>query len=370
MGRYVGWLALAAACTLCETARAETPPANAAGFRTLSLAESVNAALRKARHRVEARGDQPLLLHAADGASPLESERQVNQLLLNVEVAYWNLYSSWWALHTREQGLRQAYQVFKSIKERREAGRATVADMHQARGQVDLFRAQRLQALDEALEAERQLRNFTGFEDARRLIPADSPTRACRQPDWKTALEEALQQRPELHMARQDRSTQEAVLALAQVGHKLLGLPLPESRLRQLRTDWVRAVETVKDQEQKVQSYLANYYRRLTLNFEQFRANRAQREAFAEQLRVREEMYQAGRDTPDVLLESQRFWADALSCEHLTIAQYNNALAGFDFAKGASLRRHNLVLAGAPSRESPTEDDGPSLPAVMTATER
>src|SRR5262249_37658680 len=69
-----------------------------------------------------------------------------------------------------------------------------------------LFRAQRLQAIDTVLDNERQLRSLTGLpvEDGTRLMPSDSPTLAPYQPDWDTALQEALTRRPELYMARQD----------------------------------------------------------------------------------------------------------------------------------------------------------------------
>jgi hypothetical protein len=42
-----------------------------------------------------------------------EFERLVNQMLLNVEVAYWNLYGSYWTLYSREQGLQFAYTAFR-----------------------------------------------------------------------------------------------------------------------------------------------------------------------------------------------------------------------------------------------------------------
>ncbi|MFM7149486.1 MAG: hypothetical protein ACKO23_06550, partial [Gemmataceae bacterium] len=45
--------------------------------------------------------------------SRAEFERQLNQMLLNVEVAYWNLYGSYWQLYSREQGLRFAYEAFR-----------------------------------------------------------------------------------------------------------------------------------------------------------------------------------------------------------------------------------------------------------------
>src|SRR5207244_6585735 len=87
-----------------------------------------------------------------------EFERNLNQMLLNVEVAYWNLYGAYWTLYSREQGLRFAYEAFRLSKAGYEAGRVKAADFHQSRGQYELFRAQRLQALDTVLEDERQLR--------------------------------------------------------------------------------------------------------------------------------------------------------------------------------------------------------------------
>src|SRR5262249_39207587 len=36
--------------------------------------------------------------------SRADLERAVNQMLLNVETAYWNLYGSYWNLYSREQG--------------------------------------------------------------------------------------------------------------------------------------------------------------------------------------------------------------------------------------------------------------------------
>src|SRR5262249_32057492 len=135
-----------------------------------------------------------------------EFERELNQMLLNVEVAYWNLYGAYWTLYSREQGLRFAFTAFNLNKAKFEAGRATAADFYQSRGQYELFRAQRLQAIDTVLENERQLRSLLGIavEDCTRLMPSDSPTLTPYKPDWCSALEESLQKRPELYMTRQE----------------------------------------------------------------------------------------------------------------------------------------------------------------------
>ncbi len=55
--------------------------------------------------------------------------------------------------------------------------------------------------------------------------------------------------------------------------------------------------------------------------------------------------YDAGKTVLDQLLEAQRFWANALSQEYLSIRDYNNALATFEFAKGTILARNNIVIS-------------------------
>src|SRR5207248_2362117 len=45
-----------------------------------------------------------------------EFERNINFLVLNVEIAYWNLYGSYWTLYSREKAMQQAYEAWKINK--------------------------------------------------------------------------------------------------------------------------------------------------------------------------------------------------------------------------------------------------------------
>jgi outer membrane protein TolC len=323
-------------------------------------------------------------------------ERNVNQMLFNLENAYWNLYGSYWALYSREQGLRFAYEAYKLSKAGYEAGRVKAADFYQTRGQYELFRAQRLQAIDTVLDNERQLRALMGLpaEDCTRLMPCDSPTLAPYDPDWCSALQEALNKRPELYMARQDVKAAQlriiqaknellpdlragAVYDFNQIGNRLdgpdntnafrnlavdphsswavglrlfipIGYRLAYARLRQAQLGLARSMEVLYDQEMKTQRFLALQYRRIIDSYEQIRAQRAQREAFGEQLRARNQEFLAGRGTLDILLEAQRFWADALANEYAAVVQYQNALCGFEFAKGSILEHDNVTITEGP----------------------
>ncbi|MBY0229835.1 MAG: TolC family protein [Gemmataceae bacterium] len=332
-----------------------------------------------------------------------EFERNVNQMLLNVEVAYWNLYGSYWTLYSREQGLRFAYEAFRISKAGFDSGRVAAGDYYKTRAQFEQFRAQRLQAIDTVLENERQLRALLGLpiEDGTRLMPSDAPTLAASNPDWHVSLQEALAKRPELHMARKDVKVAQLNLILAKnlllpdvrltssydfnsIGTRLDGAQaFPESnsdinafrglangkystwtlgirgtfqlggrfasvQVRQAQLGLARSLEVLKDQELKAESFLENYFKRISTEYEQIRATRATREAYAEDLKAKQALFANGKIAPDPVLESQRFWADALANEYQAIVRYNNALAGFEFAKGSILQHDNVTVCEGP----------------------
>src|SRR5262249_40046266 len=118
--------------------------------------------------------------------------------------------------------------------------------------------------------------------------------------------------------------------------------------LRVARLNLARSYAALGDQEQKAQRALQQQYARLFEFHEQIRAQRAQREAAAAQLKARYANFLAGKETLDILLEAQRFWADALREEYNAIVNYNNTLAAFEFAKGTIMQHNNVSIAEGP----------------------
>jgi outer membrane protein TolC len=339
----------------------------------------------------------------------LEFERQIHQMLVNVETAYWNLYASYWALYSREQAMRQAFEAWKINKARYEAGRISIEDFAQTRGQYELFRGQRLAALDDVLEKEHQLRALIGLpiEDGSRLVPIDTPTLTPYEPDWNTALNECLALRPGLGMARQDLKFRQLDLILQKnsllpdlrflstyapngLGSTLdgskssllpanptnpnsapvfanafrtlatgdfvnwsLGLRLDvplgyreaHAAVRQSRLSLATSYLILRDTETRYTRFLEEQYRSIFSTYAQIISQRAQREAAAQQLEARNKQFQAGKGTLDFLLEAQRLWADALRAEYQAVADYNNALTRFEYAKGTIMQRDNIVIA-------------------------
>jgi outer membrane protein TolC len=330
-----------------------------------------------------------------------EFERNVDIMLANVEIAYWNLYSSYWTLYSQEAALRQAYEAWRATKAKLEAGKVANAALAQARGQYELFRSNRIQALNDLLESERQLRILLGLPivDGKRLVPSDEPTLAPFQPNWEAAWQDAMTLRPELFIARQDVKVNQmnvilqknnllpdlrftATYDINDIGSRLdgpdaanalrnlssnhfnnwalglrftvpIGYRLAHSNLRIARLQLARSYEILKEQEMKAGEFLKAKYQRVIATYELIKALRAQREAFAEQLKAQLQIFLAGAGAPagqdraplDLLLEAQRFWAAALQSEYQAIRDYNNALVSFEFARGRVLEHDNVVIA-------------------------
>jgi outer membrane protein TolC len=138
--------------------------------------------------------------------SRAEFERNINFMLLNIEVAYWNLYASYGTLHARDEALIDAVDLWRVVQDRKRVGFLADQDEARVRAQLESFRAQRISALADVIEKERQLRLLLGLpiEDGCRLVPSDTPSLAPFNPDWCQALAEAHSHRPELYIARQD----------------------------------------------------------------------------------------------------------------------------------------------------------------------
>jgi outer membrane protein TolC len=322
-----------------------------------------------------------------------EFERNVQIMLANVEFTYWSLYAAYWNLYARESGLRMAYDSWRVFKAQLEAGRVAQADEAQARGQFDLFRSQRLDALQNVLEAEHQLRRMLGMhvEDGKRLVPTDQPTLAPFEPNWDTSLHEAYQLRPELYMVRQELKVDQMNLIAAKnqllpdlrftatydfndIGSRLdgagpldafgnlakgehsnwavglranipIGYRAQEANVRIAKLRLARTYAVLKDQEYKLESSMSTQYGRLQYAYEQIKAFRAQRIAYGDQLRGLVELVLRGAKTPNVLLEAQRFYADALAGEYNAIRDYNNAIAAFEYSKGTIMQHDNVRIS-------------------------
>jgi outer membrane protein TolC len=338
-------------------------------------------------------------------------ESQVNFLLVNLETAYWNLYSAYYNLYAQEEGLRQSYDGYRFTEARVRAGTDPPQQLDQSRAQLELFRSQVYQARDQVLESERQLRSFMGLrsDDGVRLVPIDEPNLAPYIPDFYEAANEAVAYKPELMILRQEVKISQLQLRLARnlrqpdlrfianydvagLGTRLDGSELIDNgapgnalksfgqnnfnswdmrlrldvpigfrdtsaQVRQAQLQLTRNFVQLRDAEMKSLEYLTQQYRRVVVTHAVIPPLRARREAlqlFLYRFRIRIDIGSYQSQEYLNFLTGQRDLADAIRAEFAAIAQYNSALAQFEFAKGTIMRYNNISL-----------NEGPLPPGVL-----
>ncbi len=342
-----------------------------------------------------------LLTRIAYDQSQVEFERQVEEMLFRVEEGYWRLYFAYWDLYSRETALRQAHEAWQIAKIRYDVGKVTLQDLADVEEQFQFFRGQRVQSLAGVLEAERRLRYLVGLpaDDGSRLIPMDPPTIAPFQPDWNVAIAEALANRHELILTRQDiQAAQLAVIrekdfllpdlrtfgsyTFNSVGNRLdgrennnalrnltegrhqnwtlgaraeipLGFREAHASVRRAELQLALRVAFLRDLEEKIAFSVTRSYRELFQFHEEIRIQRARRLAATQELELRQQEWIVGRGREEGgpiplvlrnLLDAQRTWADALQAEQLAISNYNIALADFEASKGTMLEHDNVII--------------------------
>jgi outer membrane protein TolC len=144
-------------------------------------------------------------------------QSQLNEMLCNIEVRYWDLHLSYRTLETAKLGRDSALRSWRSEAAKREQDREAGAAESQAREQYYTFRAQVETSLRELYNNEGELRLLMGLgpTDGRLIRPIDEPTLARVEFEWCDALQEAINRRPELISKRWQLKQREMELILA-----------------------------------------------------------------------------------------------------------------------------------------------------------
>jgi outer membrane protein TolC len=340
-----------------------------------------------------------------------EFEADVNTLVFNVELAYWVLYGRYYFKYAAEQALRQAYVTWEQLRQLQDAGLQTKQGVAQARAQFEEFRLQYLSALQSVLENERRLRSLLGLpmEDGQRIVPADTPILAPYRPDWSGSLVEALGNRPELRMARQELTVQQLNVMLQEnnvrpdlrlvanyningIGTRLDGagpttdfdpatgqqtnvpgnalgsladnkfgnwqvllrLDMPigyrdaHATLRVAQLNLARSHIVLKNQERKAELFLGSLYQQVAAYHEQIQLSQNRRVALGTQLQGQFERVKIGKDPLIQLLDAQRLFTQSIQQEVDAVVSYNIAIAGFHYAKGTILPYNSITIGDGP----------------------
>src|SRR5262245_12272566 len=337
-------------------------------------------------------------------------EVKVNFMLVNVEAAYWNLLATYYNLYAQEEGLRQAFEAYQFTLVRVRLGADPPQRLDQIQAQFHRFQGQVYQARGQVLESERQLRGFLGLrsDDGTRLVPIDEANVAPYVPDFHEAAIEAIARRPELMLARQELKFRQLDLYLqrnlrrpdvrafaqydiAGLGTRLdgdaqdfnpntgvftpgnafsnfidnnfnswtlgvrLDMPLGfrdgNALVRQAQLNLTRSYILLRDGELKVIEALAAEYRRVIQSHAQIAPARAERESLQRFISRLREVIRIGNYNPQFFLDFltvQQQLAVAIANEAQQIANYNIALATFEFAKGTAQQYNNVTIGEGP----------------------
>jgi outer membrane protein TolC len=284
-----------------------------------------------------------------------EFERNIHILMVNTEIAYWNLYNKYGQLYSYEENLRILRKAWEEAYHQWKGGRIGPEVYYQILGQFEEFRGNRIVAMKELLDAELNLRGFLGLqvEDGCRLVPITPPTMVQVKPDWDSCLHDALNLRPELILARDNikyhqyllqiqknnikpdlrayaryepfgegssldgggtftdstgtaqpssapRSLGTGHLADWQVGVFLnmpIGFRFEHAAIRTARLELAQAYYVMRDQEDKAARVLAAQYQDVDRWYVQIQANRAERESYQQSLITLNEKIKSGQIT-------------------------------------------------------------------------
>ncbi len=329
--------------------------------------------------------------------------QRLNDMLVNVEIAYWNLYATYRNLAAREDGLKAAFRALEFNKPRVQTGIEEPQLGPQLEQQYWTFYAQVIEARGQVLEADRAFRGLLGMrsDDGTVFAPADVPTETPVRIDFRAAYEEGLQNRPEVLLARQDLKVQQLNLraqrysrmpdlrffssydvnglggrlaggevdgrpsALSSLGNNQfnswqfglrLDMPLgfrdANALVRQAQLNLWKSWYTLSDVERKLLEVLTQEERRGYQAYQTIQAQRKVRESAKKRVDLINTRIEAGQFTGSgqylQLTQAQQDLANAIAAEFRAVADYNASLARIEYAKGTIQRYNNISVADGP----------------------
>ena len=332
-------------------------------------------------------------------------EAQLQNMLVNVEIRYWDLYSAYRNYQAAKEGRDAALTTWRLVNESMKAGASSLPDEAQAREQFFSFQAQLKKSYSSLLDAENDLRWLMGIAmtDGRLIRPHDEPTEAMIHYNWCDSLDEALTFQPSLRQERWE--LKKAQLRLAHSRNGLLpslnltglyrvvglgddlisasgsgvnfpgvgseaweslssgdyqegrmgiefGMPVGYRRelanVRNAQLKLALQIARLEDMELDVTRELTQAMRAVNLNYELAEDRFNQWVAATNQVNSVFASYQEGNVDLKTVLDSQSRRSQAQSGYYQALSEYNKALALVHRRKGTALEYYGVSFAEGP----------------------
>ena len=200
-----------------------TPLASDGGFQELSEWYRTSMEFEMRQPLLRGRGAfiqrMPIVISRIGTDQELANlESQLQNMVTNIEIRYWDLYSAYRNLDAAKTGRKAALETWRILKDQFEEGAdVNIQQVAQAGEQYHFFDSSVIEAYNNLLVAESNVRWLMGISstDGQILRPIDEATMAPIEFDWQSSLDEAMAYRPELRQERWEIKKKELSLAYA-----------------------------------------------------------------------------------------------------------------------------------------------------------
>jgi outer membrane protein TolC len=322
-------------------------------------------------------------------------EATLQNMVANLEIRYWDLYLAYRSFEAAKTGRDAALETWRIIADQyKEGAEVNIQNVAQAKGQYHFFDVQVIDAYNNLLNAEGQMRFLLGWSstDGRFIRPIDEPVKAPVEFDWCESLCEALTYRPEVRRRRWEIKKRQLALQYSKNGllpelnisfiYRWLGLgnrfgtsdndpptfpnansaalndlysgnyqelalngtfAMPigfrreEANVRNAQLKLAREIARAEDLELDVTKELSETIRALTANQLIMVATFNQWGETDEEVKHFERLEDAGVESLDVALDAQRRRAQAEIAFYTALVEYNKTIALMHHRKGTIL---------------------------------
>ncbi len=326
---------------------------------------------------------------ASHRSSLHEFNAAVNQLLLDTESAYWDLYGAWARVQSSRQAALEARTAWTMEVEKHNLGASSIPDIAQAREQYERFRRELAFARRSFASAETKLRQQLGMpgHDGTRLIPQTEPVSEFQHLDWDSSVLEAMSNRSEVsaqqemiraaHLSERKLHDQLNPDVKAFAGYSLNGAgnefhdsantvfnnryqtwnlgvlyEYPLYRRRQ-HAERDRAEITLMRErakldsiENRIEHELREAWNNVMLTRQEFQSLQTGLDAASVQVSASRVLYEQGQLSLDMFLRAQSAYARAVQRRQDAYVEYTKALAAWEFAKGTLRFKSGIYLTG------------------------
>ena len=333
-------------------------------------------------------------------------EGAINNLVKDVEDAYWDLYLSYRRYDAEMLSKESALRTWRQVRVNEQAERVGLSDEAQARDNYYEIRARSEDALATLYNAELRLRRLMGLSvnDGEVIRPVTEPMTAEVSLDWNSTLAEALVHRPELRRQKwnikslelQHKAAEKLVrprldfvasYAVNAFGDQLTGDgPNYHSAYATLlsgkHTNWglgfefsmpfgfrgaitqvqnyehrlSKARAILAQQELEISHELANSFQQIDQAYQTAKTNFNRRRAAERRVQAFEAEYKVQRTTLDLVLRAQISLAAAETAYYSSLVNYNRALNDLKFRKGTILTDNSVFLTEGVWHEEAYDD--------------